>query len=69
VDRHVQAGPLLQGVQGGGDFGDGLVAAVERGAQDGDDADGVLVDELTASSPFRWNRPPSMGTSRGSTSK
>ncbi len=46
VHRHVDAGPLLVGVQRLADLLDRLVGAVEGGAEDGDDADGVLVAAL-----------------------
>jgi hypothetical protein len=46
VDRHVEAGALLQIVEGVRDLLDRFVRAVEGRAEDGDHADGVLVAEL-----------------------
>lgn len=46
VDRDVPAVFGLDAVEFGGDLGDGLVVAGVGDAEDGDDADGVLVDVL-----------------------
>ena len=46
VDRDVEPGLLLEGVERLADLLDGLVGAVERRAEDRDDADRVLVAEL-----------------------
>src|SRR5829696_1954133 len=46
VDGHVEAGALLQIVEGVRDLLDRLVRAVEGRAEDGHHADGVLVAEL-----------------------
>lgn len=46
MDGDVEAGVLLESVQGCAEIGDGLVRAVEGGAEDPDHADGVLVAEL-----------------------
>jgi hypothetical protein len=69
VHGDVQAGALLQVVQRLADLLDRLVGAVEGRALDRDDADRVLVADLTASSGESVNRLPSIGTSRISTSQ
>ena len=46
MERNVEAGPRLQRVERRADLRDGLVRAVEGGAEDRDDADRVLVAAL-----------------------
>ena len=61
--------PGCEIVERGADSRDRLVAAVEGGTEDRDDADGVLVARARRPRGSRCNRSPSIGTSRGSTSQ
>lgn len=46
MDRDVESGAFLEVVQRRAEIGDRLVGTVEGGAEDPDDADGVLVAQL-----------------------
>lgn len=70
MDGDVDPGAFLEGVQSGADLGDRFVGAVEGGAEDGDDADGVLVAERGGGLGVEVEAVAStMGTSRASTSQ
>ena len=69
VHRDVEPRARLQIVERGADLLDRLVRAVERRAEDRDDADRVLVAELHRLLGGEVKRSPSIGTRRISTSQ
>jgi hypothetical protein len=69
VDWNVDACLALEGIERGADLRNRLIRTVERRAENGDDADGVLVAQLDRFSADTWKRSPSMGTRRISTSQ